>query len=93
MQSELSLPQVVFTSQLKSEALVEALLNAPLPNKALLAAAVRYQQTIGGHPTKLTDVTQPNRTPRTISHYFARNFLVREKVYFQKSPKTDSYDG
>ena len=29
-----------------SEAFVDALLNPPLPNKALLAAAVRYQQTM-----------------------------------------------
>jgi len=29
-----------------SEAFVDALLNPPLPNQALLAAAVRYQQTI-----------------------------------------------
>lgn len=29
-----------------SEAFVDALLNPPLPNQALLAAAVRYQQTM-----------------------------------------------
>lgn len=29
-----------------SEALVDALLHPPLPNEALLAAAVRYQQTM-----------------------------------------------
>ena len=31
-----------------SEAFADALLNPPLPNEALKAAAVHYQQTIGG---------------------------------------------